>query len=98
MKEVTRYEAMAGTWKAKTPNTRQKLLQKLKVDQKILLTATEIYKASRQDSWSKLSTPLKVFLGARFSDGKFSEAHFEQQQRGLKAISDEIDEVERRIA
>ena len=71
MKEVTRNEALAGTWKELLPSRRLQLLKRLETNKDRFNIDTDIKEASSQDDWWKLPIPLRTFLDSAFDNGKF---------------------------
>jgi len=71
MKEVTRNEALAGTWKELSPARRLQLLNRLKTNKDHFNTETDIEAASAQNDWWKLPIPLRTFLDSCFDNGRF---------------------------
>jgi len=83
MKEITRNEAMEGTWKEMSVAQRLQLLKRLRTNEDRFNQRTDIEAAAKTSGWWKLPIPLRTFLQSHFADGRFTRATLKANLRSL---------------
>lgn len=97
MKEVTRNEAMAGTWTELSQQERRQLLEDLELKSDRLAGDTSIELACMQDDWSQLPIPLQTFLDSHFDEGCFSKTALRKKCEFIAANLDDFHKTEQEI-
>jgi hypothetical protein len=97
MKEVSSWEAMAGTWKEMTPEERRTFLMEVRFESYGPNVGVKIQNFFQENEWWKLPIPARTFLEYHFDgeNGRFSKEASDRRLEQTRQFIDVMDRVER---